>query len=130
MKSGNSLKKGALGEKLALEELLRHGLVFIGSNIRLGHKEIDLIMDGLDAIHFVEVKSRCSFETSGMGGPFGPIAKINREKRLRLLKAADSYLKSKNILKDAVFDIVLVNFGSNGKPDIEVIEDAFNAITG
>ncbi len=127
---GNSLKKGAAGEKLALEALLRRGLVFWGSNVRIGHKEIDLVMEGADAIHFVEVKSRYSERRSGADNPFGPLARVDRSKRLKLLKAADSYLKSRNILKDAVFDIVLINFDAGGHSGIEVIEDAFNAITG
>ncbi len=130
MKDGNSLNKGSAGENVALEELLKRGLVFLGSNVRIGHKEIDLIMDGSDAIHFVEVKSCFNRATPGFGDPFSPLLRVNREKRLRLLKAADSYLKSRKILKDAVFDIVLVNFDVGGKPYIEVIEDAFNAVTG
>lgn len=130
VKDGNSLNKGSAGEKVALEELLKRGFVFLGSNVRIGHKEIDLIMDGSNAIHFIEVKSCFDNGNCGFGGPFSPLFRVDRTKRLRLLKAADSYLKSRKILKDAVFDIVLVNFDAGGKPCIEVIEDAFNAVTG
>ena len=49
---------GKLGETIALEYLLQMGYKLLERNWRCRHKEIDLIMEGGDGIHIVEVRTR------------------------------------------------------------------------
>ena len=48
---------GRRGEELALRWLEAKGLVLLERNWRWDHKEIDLIMEGPEAVHFDEVKT-------------------------------------------------------------------------
>lgn len=76
----NNRQKGAIGEKQALEYLVKKGYKFIDKNWHYSkNAEIDLIMKDDDTLVFVEVKKRSSLE---FGHPFEAItkAKINNIK--------------------------------------------------
>ncbi len=138
MKNSGTLCKGAMGEECALQFLLSKNMVLLGRNVRIGHKEVDLVMEDTSAIHFVEVKSCFTAQRiksnvaeyqSSYNALFSPGSKVGPQKRQNLMRAADSFLRSKKIDKNALFDIVLVNFERSGAYFVEFIEDAFNAVT-
>lgn len=87
-------------------------------NWRVGHLEIDLIMESNDLIHIIEVRS---LQDAIL---VSPKETVIRKKQKRLIRAASAYVYKKNILKDVVFDIVSVIFKGDTY-EIEYIEDAF-----
>ncbi len=97
---------GRWGEVIARELLLTQGYAICGENIRISGVEIDFIATKDDVICFVEVKTRSTDFVD-------PVEAIDRRKRSRLVKAADSR-----------FDIVII-IGSPESYTIEHIPDAF-----
>ena len=70
------MNAGEKGERLALEYLLKRGYTLRAKNYRVGHREIDLILEDREGvIVFVEVKARSSLryglprELCAGGGP-------------------------------------------------------------
>jgi len=117
----STVQKGREAEQLALEWLQQRGYVLLERNYRVGHKEIDLIVESDFAVHIVEVKA-----------PTAPVAadpseKVDARKRLLLASAANYYLRSHGVVKDAQFDIVTVVFGDSA-PAVEYLPNAFYPI--
>ena len=54
----NNNKIANIGEKFALDYLLRKGYVILAKNVQIGHQEIDIIAKIKHKIVFVEVKTR------------------------------------------------------------------------
>jgi putative endonuclease len=81
------LRHGQLGERAARKHLTKNGLKFLTANFRSARGEIDLICRHDDCLVFVEVKTRSS-EDWGR-----PAAAVDRERRLRLTRAAMDYLR-------------------------------------
>lgn len=110
---------GRRGEAEAERFLNRMGLRTLDKNWRAGHREIDLIMEWSDGIHFIEVKT---LRTPNIREPY---ESINRKKQLLLLSAARVYLASRRINREALFDIVSVVIeGEDAK--VEYFPDAFS----
>jgi len=115
----SKLEKGRRGEREAEMFLINRGLRTLECNWRCSHKEIDLIMEEGEIIHFVEVRTLTApalikpYETIGLG------------KQRNLIKAASSYLAKKRISKEVSFDIVSVLF-DNGRAEIEYFQNAFS----
>lgn len=83
----NNRQKGAIGEKQALDYLIKKGYKFIDKNWHYSkNAEIDLIMKDDDTLVFVEVKKRSSL---AFGHPFEAITKA-KIKNIRL--AVQAYL--------------------------------------
>lgn len=117
----STTQKGMEAEQLALEWLQQRGFALLERNYRVGHKEIDLIVESPHAVHIVEVKALS--QPSAMD----PAEKVGAQKRRLLAAAANYYLRSHAVVKDAQFDIVTVVFGE-GKPKLEYIPQAFYPI--
>ncbi|PKP37082.1 MAG: YraN family protein [Bacteroidetes bacterium HGW-Bacteroidetes-14] len=110
---------GRRGEAEAERFLNRMGLRTLDKNWRAGHREIDLIMEWSDGIHFIEVKT---LRAPNIREPY---ESINRKKQLLLLSAARVYLASRRINREALFDIVSVVIeGEDAK--VEYFPDAFS----
>lgn len=110
---------GRRGEAEAERFLNRMGLRTLDKNWRAGHREIDLIMEGNDGIHFIEVKT---LRAPNIREPY---ESVNRKKQLLLLSAARVYLASRRINREALFDIVSVVIeGEDAK--VEYFPDAFS----
>lgn len=110
---------GRRGEAEAERFLNRMGLRTLDKNWRAGHREIDLIMEWSDGIHFIEVKT---LRAPNIREPY---ESINKKKQLLLLSAARVYLASRRINREALFDIVSVVIeGEDAK--VEYFPDAFS----
>lgn len=109
---------GKLGEELAAEYILKKGYQILERNWRSGHKEVDIIALQDDVLVVVEVKTR---KTDDYGDP--EIA-VGRDKQRMLIRAADAYVRFKNLDVDVRFDIISIVI-SDGEPEIEHLEDAF-----
>ena len=110
---------GKAGEEAAVKYLESRGYVIRHRNWRYLHFELDIIayMDG--AIRVVEVKTRSNDDFKE------PIEAVNHQKRMRIMKATNAYIKYFNLNEPVFFDIVSL-VGSDGVFKIELVEDAFN----
>jgi len=76
------------GERLAARHYRLRGYRILGTNVRAGGYEIDLIARRGGRLVFVEVKERAN---DAYGGAVGA---VNREKRRRVRRAAASWLQA------------------------------------
>lgn len=110
---------GRWGEDAAADYLAANGYAIAERNWRSGHYEIDIIAYKGDRIVFVEVKTR-SCETDD------PIEAVDRNKAMRLIRAAVTYVDINKVNHDIQFDLVAIN-GSPDDYNIEHIPDAFES---
>lgn len=108
---------GQWGEQVAKDYLLTQGYAIGGENVRVAGVEIDFIAMKDDVICFVEVKTRSTDFTD-------PADAVDRRKRSRIVRAADTYIRSYNIPLEPRFDLVLV-IGNPAAYTVEHIPDAF-----
>lgn len=90
---------GAEAETIASEYFLKEGYIIRERNWKASRMEIDLILEKDRTLVFVEVKAR-------MRGGQDPIDAVDRRKRLRIIRAADIYLRQQQFLYKYRFDIV------------------------
>ena len=109
---------GKKGEEIAAGYLSKKGYTILDKNWRLGRNELDLVARDGKVIVVVEVKSRHSVY-------FGePETAVTRDKQRLLIRAANAYIRFKNIREEVRFDIVsIVVAGEQEK--INHIQDAF-----
>lgn len=81
---------GHRGEELACEYLTSKGFHISGTNIYIGHDEIDIIAENDKNIIFVEVKSRADTYANKRYGR--PAAAVDYTKQTRMLRAVKNYL--------------------------------------
>jgi len=113
------LELGKLGEDLALKEVKRLGYKQITRNYRCRLGEIDLIAKDGNTLVFLEIKTR---KARSIG--YAKEA-VDLRKRRQISKVALAYMKSNSCLDTkARFDVVAVSLGG-GKPEIELIKNAF-----
>ena len=83
---------GRIGEDAVAERYDEMGFTVVARNLHLSHNEIDLILQSETHLVFVEVKTRHTDPNTP--SRFGrPAAAINKEKRARMRKAAEDYLR-------------------------------------
>lgn len=114
---------GKRGEDLAHRLLQRQGCYVVARNYRTPSStaEIDIVAQDGDTIVFVEVKTRSSEEYGS------PDSAVDAEKRRKLLRGAEHYLRRNDVRNAPVrFDIVNVLF-DNDIPRLEHLRDAFRA---
>jgi putative endonuclease len=100
----HNFKVGSIGEKKACKFLQVNGFVILGTNLRVGKSEVDIVAldTQVDEVVFVEVKTRASEQ-------FGsPSASVNYRKLQALRRAAPDVLKHFCLEKDYRFDIISV----------------------
>lgn len=94
---------GQKSEELACDFLLSRGQRIVEKNWRSGHLEVDIISEGKDGLHFVEVKSLLS--------PMDilPQDKVGVIKRHRITDAANDYMNAHpSDGKEVFFDVISV----------------------
>lgn len=113
--------KGRIWEELALEYLLQRGYKVLERNWYSGRKEVDLIMEAEDGVHFVEVRSR------GTRALVPPLQTVDSGKCRRLRNAADAFMKVWGRNADVHFDIFALSVDEiTGEPVcMDFIVDAF-----
>jgi len=113
---------GRIGEDAAADLLAAKGLRVLERNVVLGRLELDLVCEDGDTLVFVEVKTRAE-------GSLGtPSDGMTRQKRARLLRAAQSYLSAHDLWsRPCRFDLVSVLFRAGKVAAAEHVEDAFRA---
>lgn len=117
-----SRETGAKGEDAAVKKLKKLGYKIIERNFysRLG--EIDIIARDKEYIVFVEVHYRQSV-AHGSGAET-----IDFRKQRKLTKTAELFLQKNNALDyPARFDVASISGDLDGKLDVEVIQNAFEA---
>ena len=92
---------GIIGEETAAQMLEKKGFKVIEHNWRLGHWEIDLIAENKKQIVIAEVKARTT-----MFGDRKPEQYVDEDKKNRMIKAGNAYLKYKRLDKTLRFDII------------------------
>ena len=109
---------GELGEKLAVEFLLKKGYVIQRRNYRYVKAEIDIIAQKGNTLAIIEVKSRSS-------ELWGDVAETVSKKKITLLvTAADHYVTTNDLDVEVRFDIITIL--KKGKDfHITHLEDAF-----
>ena len=96
---------------MACDFLLTRGHQILDRNWRSGHLELDIVSEGPDGVHFVEVKARTAPSTTTV------LDQVNTIKQKRISAAALQYLNKKQLDgKEVFFDIVTVLF--DGKETI------------
>ena len=114
------IESGKIGEKLAVSYLQGEGYKIIERNYRTKLGEIDIIADCKGCICFVEVRAKNS---PAFGSPEGTILK---KKQLQISKAALAYIKRFKLEgKSCRFDVVLVEGVDMPRPEVRLIENAF-----
>ena len=110
---------GRYAEEMATQEYIRRGYVIKERNWRLGKTEIDIIAQSGDILVIIEVKARKKDEIEALSA-------ITVDKRKRMIRAADAYLRSFQGNFSYRFDIVACS-GTIGDFNMKIYEDAFLA---
>ena len=114
----NNTEKGTIGEKIAVDLLIKKGYSILETNWRHQHLEIDIIACINNALIIIEVKLRSN-------NFFGnPEDFVNKAKQKKLIKAADFYIKENNINYETRFDVIAIIQNAN-ELTIEHFTDAF-----
>jgi putative endonuclease len=112
------LEFGKKGEEIAAGYLKKKGYQVLEKNWRLGRHEIDIIARDGKYLIIVEVKSRHS-------NYFGePEMAVTRDKQKALIRAANAYIRIKNLADEVRFDIISILILKE-KEQVHHIEDAF-----
>ena len=114
--------RGRWAEDLAARYLTERGLVCRDRNFRSRYGEIDLVMEDGEVVVFIEVRSR------GRTGFLDPAESVDRSKRTRIARTADTWLRSRHSVPVPAcrFDVVAVT-GERDAPGIRWVRDAFDA---
>lgn len=109
---------GKLGEKLAVDFLIKEGYTILATNWIFQKAEIDILAQKGDVLAVVEVKTRSSIE-------FGLPQDFVKPKKIQLLvKAVDAYVTLNEIDVNVRFDIIAIH-KENESFAFEHLTDAF-----
>jgi len=110
---------GLLGEKLVCKWYTDHKYKLLSVNYKTRFGEIDIIAANRNTIVFVEVKTRKDNKFS-----YAKEA-VNYSKQQKIKAAANQYIALNNLEEKIVrFDVAEV-YHRDSKPDINIIENAF-----
>lgn len=111
---------GLEGETRACRALAARGYHVLARRYRTRAGEIDIVARHGSVVVFVEVKTR-------RGGAFGdPLASVTPQKQRRVASVAADFLARHRLLDQPVrFDVVSLEYGGDGPPEVTVIPDAF-----
>ena len=122
-----SSKRAGIGrraEAAAVDYLRSNGFEILGTNVRVGALEIDVVARRGALVAVVEVRTR------GRGSFVGPLASIDARKRGRLVRAAARLWREKLSRDESIarlrIDIIAVSF-EDGRTLVEHVEAAIVA---
>lgn len=118
-KKTEAYQLGKIAENLVMNEYLKKGYAVLEKRWQLGKNEIDLILQKENMIVLVEVKAR-----SGKDGD--PMDAVTPDKRRRMVRSADAYIRTLKGDFDYRFDIATLT-GNLESYELQIIEDAFLA---
>lgn len=110
--------KGALGEELAVKQMMRMGYEIIDRNYRSHGGEIDIIAKKDTYIIFTEVKYRAGRKKGE------PCEAVDKRKQEHIIRTAQGYIAEKGLEGDFRFDVAEV-LEENGKTYFRYTENAF-----
>lgn len=123
MTVGHRREIGILAEEIAAAFFFRKGYRLLERNYRAPCGEIDLILQDSDRVIFVEVKARTS-ERFG-----SPQEAVTPRKQQQIIRTALWYLQHRGWFdREIRFDVLAIRFGKKGRPRIEHIPWAFDAL--
>lgn len=108
---------GKWGESVAYDFLVSRGYSILATNHRVAGIEIDIIAQLDNSIAFVEVKTRKS-------PIYDPLEAITPQKKMRLARAADAWLRMTRVPWRPQFDIIAV-VGNQQDFEVTHYPDAF-----
>lgn len=116
-------RRGAWGEQVAMEFLVRRGWRIEAHRFRLGHSDLDLVARRDDLVAFIEVKTR------GSEGYGAPAESVGWRKRRTLARLAEVWRERHGRPADAYrFDVVEVRVGERGRWSVAHLEDAWRLV--
>lgn len=116
---------GQKGERLAEQLLRKSGLKTVARHFNTPVGELDLVMRDRDTLVFVEVKTRRDRKYAD------PEDAVTREKRRRMVRTAGWYIEHTGWGdRPCRFDVVTAIVPSEGPPQLEHFEDAFEGGRG
>lgn len=114
---------GARAERLVADHLARLGLTILGTNVRVGRLEIDIVAREGPVIVIVEVRAR------GGSSWQRPFDSVDAKKRARIRRAGEALWRSRfrgdRTIERMRFDVASVDLASQGGPTIEIARAAF-----
>lgn len=117
----DTLKTGRNGEDVACTYLEGAGFEIKHRNLRMGHKETDIICENGEYVLFVEVKTRRKGASSGRYGSARDA--VNAKKIALLSEAAREYMRKYGISKKPRLDVIEVYISNDGEPEIKHIKN-------
>lgn len=106
-------------EFMARNYLEQQGYLILESNWRCGHKEIDIIAKEGEMLVIVEVKARENEDYTHAEDA------VDEKKMRNLIRAAHSYILTKELDCETRFDIITVILNNSGEYKLKHIKDAF-----
>ena len=110
---------GHFAEEIIAQQYIKRGYAILERNWTLGKTEIDIIAQKDATVIIIEVKARSGKDEDALSA-------ITPDKRRRMIRAADSYLKRLTGIYDYRFDIATVT-GDTLNYEVNIFEDAFLA---
>src|SRR5439155_27287779 len=108
---------GRAAEAAVASDLERRGMAIVGTNLRLGHLELDVVAKDGDTVVVVEVRTR------GSGAWQTGMESIARTKAKRVRYAGEKLWRQRFLRDPSVnrmrFDVAVVTFDATGTPSIE-----------
>ena len=111
---------GDAGETLVAEYVKDKGYIVSARNYRTKQGEIDVIAENNNEILFIEVKTRSD------GSFASPQEYVDRHKQMRIIAAADHYLRYNGYGLNVRFDVAEVFLDNDGQMTLNYIENAFS----
>ncbi len=103
---------GLFGENAAVDYLSKSGYEIIARNVICASHEIDIIVQDMRYIVFVEVKTRTVYSGNSIYG--SPASAVNKVKQASIIKAAKAYLKENYHRRLPRFDVIEVYADNKG----------------
>jgi putative endonuclease len=111
---------GKSGERIACEWIASRGYTVLHKNWRTGRREVDLIAEKDQCLHFIEVKTNTTLQ-------FGyPEQRVSVRKMQHLLKAAEEYLVLHPGCTQIQFDTLSILLNPKQHPQIHYFEDVYS----